>query len=571
MILGPFAPASGSRPGPVFLIGLPGTGKTTVAPLLADLLGIGSRDLDGEYRKRFGQSPAGAIREHGETTFRIREAEILASTAARTEVIACGGGTAAQPHSLDRMLQTGTVVLLEAPIAALAGRLRTARRHPLLAGKPLLEGLASLERTRDRHFERAHIRVSTAGRTPWQVAHEIWLSLVKFSRVWNTSAPPAQVFKKVPGGWQAHLELGPRSCPVRLDRGRHWQGLPGFLAVTLGDRRVVLLLDDGLPDEWATSLTDALGDDVPVCRLPAGEPSKELVRLPDYVRSLLGAGIDRSMAVLAVGGGAVLDAAGFLASTYMRGIPLVAVPTTFLGALDAGVGGKTAINLPEAKNILGTFQQPRGVYVPLATVLDDVRLRGGRDGAAELLKVGLLEGLPVARLDEHASRLRSWRGGRTNSHHHLDRLAAMVADGLRYKLKVVAEDEQELSGDRALLNLGHTYGHMVEAASKYRVTHGLAVGWGLVAAARASHRLGFAERSLAKEVERLATGFEVWPPGESSYSDASLSGAFHDKKRQGDDQVLVLLRALGMPMLHPLPAEKAKNLLAECGSPILKW
>ncbi len=568
--MSPFATASASRQGPVFLIGLPGSGKTTVAPLLADLLGIGCRDLDTEYRKRFGQSPASAIRELGETTFRIREAEVLASTATRTEVIACGGGTAAQPHSLDRMLQAGTVILLEAPVETLAGRLGNARKHPLLAGKPLPEALAELGRSRDRYFERAHVRISTTSRTPWQVAHEVWWALLEFSRAWGTSAPPAEVFKEVPGGWQAHLELGARSCPVRLDKSRRWQGLAGFLRVTLGQRRVVVLLDNGLPEVWATSLTEALGKDIPICRLPAGESAKELARLPEYVRSLLDAGIDRSMAVLAVGGGAVLDAAGFLASTYMRGIPLVSVPTTFLGALDAGVGGKTAINLPEAKNILGTFQQPRGVYVPLVTVLDDVRLRGGRDGAAELLKVGLLEGLPATQLERHAKKLRGWRTGGTNSRSHLDRLAVMLADGLRYKLKVVSQDERELLGQRALLNLGHTFGHMVEAASDYHVSHGQAVGWGIVAAARASHKLGFAEQSLANEVERLATAFEVWPPPTLKFSDDALSQAFHDKKRLGDDQVLVLLRALGEPVLHALPAEKAKNLLAECGSPILK-
>ncbi len=568
--MSPFAPASGTRKGPIFLIGLPGSGKTTVAPLLADLLGLASRDLDAEYEKRFGQSPASAIREHGETTFRIREVELLAAAAATTEVVACGGGTASQPHSLDRMLQAGTVVLLETPLDALAGRLRSAKQHPLLEGKPLSEALADLERSRDRYFERAHVRLSTAGLTPWQVAHNIWQKLLEFSEGWRKAAPPAETFKEVPGGWQAHLELGPRSCPVRLDKGRRWQGLVRFLQVTLGRRRVVALLDSGLPEEWRKSLTGALGKDVPICQLPGGETSKELARLPDFVRSLLGAGVDRSMAVLAVGGGAVLDAAGFLASTYMRGVPLVAVPTTFLAALDAGVGGKTAINLPEAKNILGTFQQPRGVYVPLAVVLDEVSLRGGRDGAAELLKMGLLEGLPTARLEEHAQRLASWRAGKTSSRSHLDRLASMLADGLRHKLKVVSEDERELIGKRALLNLGHTFGHMVEATSKYRIPHGQAVGWGLVAAARASFELGLAGEDLPRDIQRLATAYEVWPPPELEYSEDSLSLAFHDKKRRGDELALVLLRAPGDPVLHAMAAERAKNLLAKCGSPILE-
>ena len=547
-----------------------GSGKSTVAPLLADLLGIASRDLDKEYQKRFGQSPARAIREHGETTFRIREAELLAAAAATQEVVACGGGTAAQAHSLDRMLHAGTVIFLETPVDELAGRLRSARHHPLLAGEPLPEALTRLRKSRDRYFERAHLRISTSGRTPWQVAHEAWCQLLDWSVGWRNAAPAAEAFKEIPGGWQAHVDLGSRSCPVRLDRGRRWQGLARFLQVTLGRRPMVALLDSGLPEAWQESLTETLGSDVPVCRLPAGETSKELARLPELVRALLAADIDRSMAVVAVGGGAVLDAAGFLASTYMRGVPMVAVPTTLLAALDAGVGGKTALNLPEAKNILGTFQQPRGVYVPLSVVLDEVSLRGGRDGAAELLKVGLLEGLPVARLEEHAGRLASWRSGNTASRSHSGRLAALLADGLRYKLKVVSQDERELIGQRALLNLGHTLGHMMEAASEYRISHGQAVGWGLVAAARASHELGFADEEVATEVQRLATLFEVWPPPDLEYSEEALSQAFHDKKRRGDEQVLVLLRALGDPVLHSLPAKKARNLLAACGSHILE-
>ncbi len=567
--MSPFAPPSGKRKGPVFLIGLPGSGKTTVAPLLGDLLGIASKDLDDEYGHRFGQSPASAIREHGETTFRIREADLLAVAAASAEVVACGGGTAAQPHSMDRMRQSGTVVLLEAPLDALAERLGSAQEHPLLEGKPLPEALAGLERTRERYFERTHIRVSTAGLTPWQVAHSIWLKLLDFSPGWQAAAPNAEIFKEVPGGWQAHLELGRRSCPVRLDKGRRWQGLVRFLQVTLGRRPVVALLDSGLPEKWRKSLIGILGSEVPVCLMPAGEKSKELAQLPDFVRSLLAAGVDRSMAVLAVGGGAVLDAAGFLASTYMRGVPLVAVPTTFLAALDAGVGGKTAINLPEAKNILGTFQQPRGVYVPLAAVLDEVHMRGGRDGGSELLKMGLLEGLPQAQLEKHAGLLAKWRGVSEAPRRHLDRLAGLLADGLRLKLKVVSEDERELIGKRALLNLGHTLGHMVEAASRFHISHGQAVGWGLVAAARASVELGFAKQDLAADIERLAVLFEVWPPPDLEYTEESLSETFYDKKRRGDNLELVLLRAAGQPILHSMVAEKAKNLLAECGSPIL--
>ncbi|HYG67207.1 MAG TPA: 3-dehydroquinate synthase family protein, partial [Anaeromyxobacteraceae bacterium] len=224
----------------------------------------------------------------------------------------------------------------------------------------------------------------------------------------------------------------------------------------------------------AIALLHERADVLLVHALPDGERGKTLAELEKAAGKLLAAGATRRSLLVAVGGGAVTDAAGFLAATFMRGIPWVAVPTTLLGMVDAALGGKTAVNLPRAKNIVGAFHPPRAVLLDPRT-LETLPPRELRSGMGEVVKYGALRPALLGRVTA------------------LGRAAPgpdLVADCARVKLEVVERDPTE-QGERKLLNLGHTFGHGVEAAGGFRAyAHGEAVAVGIAFAFRLAARLG---------------------------------------------------------------------------------
>jgi len=250
--------------------------------------------------------------------------------------------------------------------------------------------------------------------------------------------------------------------------------------------------------------------------LPDGERGKTLARLERSAVALLGAGLTRQSLVVALGGGAVTDAAGFLASVFMRGVDWVAIPTTLLGMVDAALGGKTAANLPGAKNAVGAFHPPAAVVADPAS-LATLPARQLRSGLGEVLKYGLLRPGLLPRVAEIARR------GRVD--------AEAIAQCVRVKLEIVERDPQE-KGERKLLNLGHTFGHGVEAAGGFsRFTHGEAVAVGLAFAFRLARSLGrVGEDAVARAEGAIAgAGLPVRVPAAAARRAVTLMG--HDKKR----------------------------------------
>ncbi len=225
--------------------------------------------------------------------------------------------------------------------------------------------------------------------------------------------------------------------------------------------------------------------------LADGEQGKTLAELERAAVALLTAGCTRRSLVVALGGGAVTDAAGFLAATFMRGIPWIAVPTTLLGMVDAAIGGKTAANLPVAKNAVGAFHPPRAVFAD-PSALETLPERELRSGMGEVLKYGALEHSLLAPFGAACSR------GQID--------ASIIAACARMKVDVVAEDPTE-HGPRKLLNLGHTFGHGVEAAGGFsRYTHGEAVAVGLAFAFRLAHRMGRISEGPVQIIEQALVG-----------------------------------------------------------------
>ena len=291
--------------------------------------------------------------------------------------------------------------------------------------------------------------------------------------------------------------------------------------------------------------------------VPDGEEVKTLATVERIYNGLLDAGAERSTAIFALGGGVVGDMAGFAAATYLRGVPFVQVPTTLLAQVDASVGGKTGVNLPRGKNLVGAFYQPEAVLVDTAT-LGTLPERELRAGLAEVIKYGLIRDPGFfGWLEHHLQALLD---------REPDPLAEAIRRSCRNKAEVVADDERE-NGQRALLNLGHTFAHAIEAGTGYSPwLHGEAVAVGLVMAAEASWRLGRlseADRDRTRALVEQA-GLPTWGPSDLPV-DRYLALMAVDKKVAEGRVRFVLLDAVGEALVtDDVPEEVLRDAIAAC-------
>jgi 3-dehydroquinate synthase len=317
------------------------------------------------------------------------------------------------------------------------------------------------------------------------------------------------------------------------------------IADALGRRRAIVIADAALA---ATPHLDRLrtGLDAPVLTVPSGEGSKSLARYAALMEELLALRPDRATAIVAVGGGVVGDLAGFAAATLLRGVPYVQVPTTLLAQVDSAVGGKTGINSAHGKNLIGAFHQPKLVLADLAT-LATLPARERRAGYAEVVKYGLLG-------DADFFAWLEAEGGRALAG-DLDALARVVASSVRAKAAIVAADEEERSGARALLNLGHTFAHAYEALTGMGadLLHGEAVALGLVDAFRLSARLGLCAGEDAERVAAhlAAQGLPTRRGEVAAFDpDAILAAMRGDKKVADGRLTFILVRGIGRAFVH---------------------
>ena len=554
-----------SNSGHLFLSGMAGTGKSTVGPVLARILGFEYLDLDAHYHNIHKQSPASAIRQNGESSFRRQEAQLLAGLPPRSHVVACGGGTLTRRETLETAQRLGVVITLQAAPETLAERLQDASRHPLLDGHSLLDSLRAMEAARRPWYGQADVIVGTDNHSTYETSYRILAGLERAGKPLPDRLV-APRFSTVDGGLEGSVWLGARSYPVRLSGELQPGGMAAFFNEVLGKPVAALVADQRVAMEYADRLMTAFGGGLPVVRLAAGEEAKAVGGIEKLAGRLLRCKADRTTPIAVVGGGSALDAGGFLAAIYMRGIPCVYVPTTLLAAVDAAIGGKTAMNTAGVKNLVGVIRQPRAVYVPVPWIRDEIASRGGHDGAAEMLKTALLAGTDEAAIRRWAEVLRKVRAGEytgTRRGRLMADLSEMITAVAGYKMGVVARDEREL-GERTLLNLGHTAAHLIEAATGFSFSHGRAVGWGLVIAARMSVKQGLASPDLVAYVESLAEDFELWPPRTVKLPENLAQQLGSDKKRQREVVNLVLLHEPGRGEIVPFGLEEAKNLLASC-------
>ncbi len=357
------------------------------------------------------------------------------------------------------------------------------------------------------------------------------------------------------------VDLGARS--YRIVVGTHALTTLGSELTGLGvGRKVALFTDAGIRRLHGGPVLDGLraaGFEVTEVVLPEGEQVKTLDVARQAWDRLLEAGCDRSSTVVALGGGAIGDLAGFAAATYMRGMHLVQAPTTLLAQVDASVGGKTAIDHPRAKNLIGAFHQPRLVVVDTAVLLT-LPEREFRAGLAEVVKHGIvLDARYFRDLEEQREAL---------LRRDLPTLQHVVAGSCRIKGSVIERDEQEAEL-RQVLNYGHTVGHALEAATGYgRWVHGEAVALGMVAEARIAERLGLAAKETTQRQVDLLRGVGLPVSGLGAAPEAIIEAMSRDKKARDGRLPLVLAPEIGrFQIVYDVPRPVVLEALQELSAP----
>jgi len=449
----------------IFLYGPSGSGKSTVGKLLARQTGLSFVDLDTLIEEQAGMPIPQIMSEQGEPAFRdLETAALKQAIAGETGLVALGGGALLREENRALAESSGRVVFLQAGVDTLVKRLTADYERPLLAGD-LRERLTGLLERRGEHYVSFSTRFDSDALTPAQIAWQIQIALGRF-RIGGMGA-----------AYDAVVENGGIDRLGALLRERKLNGPTAIVTESnVGP----------LYAERAAQSLRAAGYQTTIITFPAGEDNKTLESIQEMWRGFLRGGLDRKSTVVALGGGVTGDMAGFAAATFMRGCGWVGVPTTLLSMVDSSLGGKTGIDLPEGKNLVGAFHPPSLVLADpdaLAS-LPDAELRSG---LAEVVKHGIIgdPGLFALCAAGYASVKSDW--------------ASVVRRAMAVKVAVIEVDPYE-RGIRASLNLGHTVGHAVELVSEFKLRHGEAVAIGTVVEARLAERLGLAAGGLSEEI-----------------------------------------------------------------------
>jgi len=513
--------------GNVYLCGPPGAGKSSVAPLLAALWHGEAVDVDALIEAADGRPIARIVEEDGEPAFRARERATIAALAQRENlVVALGAGALEFAENRRAVEASGVTVFLDASLETCERR--TARQN---GTRPLLRepgALARLHAARRPRYLGAAIRVSADDEWPQGVALAIEARL-------NDARAPARGGERtvrVKTAKPYDVVIGENAVRDIAERVRPRAG--GRVAV-IADERV------GAVAEIVEAAYAAAGFAVSVTRVRADEALKSMDGLAMLYGALVEARVDRRGIVVGVGGGTIGDAVGFAAATFQRGVPYAGVPTTLLAAVDAAIGGKTAINLPSGKNMVGTVTQPAHVAIA-PEALHGLDERDKLSGYGEMLKYGLaLDAQLYRTMRENERAIVS------DPAHALDVIARCV----ELKAESVARDEEDRTGLRALLNFGHTVGHALERVAGYgALRHGEAVIVGMRAALAISARCAALDEREREDADVHLAGLPVPESWRDLDAEAIVAATHSDKKRHAGGTQYVVLDAIGSSRLH---------------------
>lgn len=500
-----------------------GSGKSTLGAMVAARLGLPFVDTDREIEREAGRTVAELFSSEGEPAFRARERAVALGLIADgvPRVVAFGGGTVTNDEVRRKALETGTLVTLRASVETLAARTASAgAARPLLRDEPV-QRLRDLSRARAAAYAECHGAVSTDGSQ--EAALEELLRIVARS-------PLA-------------VALGERSYVVDVvddDPARSAEAIAALRPSSL-----VVVTDANVAEARREALAELLRSceaRAHVVTLPPGEVNKTLGQVSAIWDAALTHGIDRDAVVVTFGGGVVGDMGGFAASTLLRGIRFVQLPTTLLAMVDASVGGKTGFDHPTGKNLVGSFHQPSHVVADLAH-LATLSPREVRAGLAEVVKIALTSDARLFEELEHAGA--SLLDDRAQ-------LRAVVRRAIALKAWVVQQDERE-AGLREVLNFGHTIGHALESGAQYtQLLHGEAVALGMVAELGLGQRLGLTPAGLRERTARLLASLGLRATSTPAEDAAARPFLGADKKRRGGHVRVPLPSAVGACAIHPV-------------------
>lgn len=350
-----------------------------------------------------------------------------------------------------------------------------------------------------------------------------------------------------------HVDLSTNPYDILIERGSLTK--TGECARSIWNcQKIAIITDNHVGDLYANQVKSSLeeaGFEVILFEFLEGEASKNLTTVNKAYDFLIENNMTRSDGIVALGGGVVGDLAGFVASTYMRGIPFLQIPTSLTAQVDSSIGGKTGVNTPKAKNIVGTFAQPKGVLID-PDVLVTLGERELIEGMGEVVKYGLIDDVELWDLLEKLD-------GKPQS--ILENAEQIIYHSCNVKRKIVVEDEFE-GGVRMYLNFGHTIGHAIEQTAGYgKVMHGEAVAIGMVQISRVAEKKGLMPDGITDQIEAMCAKFGLPTAHEPWHVDDLYAALTHDKKARGNSIKTVIVPELGSAAINQIPLEEMKEYL----------
>jgi 3-dehydroquinate synthetase/shikimate kinase len=559
-------------------VGFSASGKSTIAKLVGKKLNWSAYDLDDQIEESSGMTIPMIFLKEGEPGFRLRETKALRALSGYEKfIVATGGGTFISPTNRQLMAQNGWTICLEGQPQTLLSRIQHQLTEadpkairPMLDAVYPLEQIRTLKNNRQPAYALADWTVHTDRLTADQIADEI----IRAVQILDTSISPPTEFSGVP----MRHSLNPDSPPPIVVGGGPW---PSYVVVDWGQlpgvgdqlkhmlphaKRTAILTDLSTWQRLGSTVIHSLnaaGLEAHVRESLADESIKTLDEVKHIHDWLLSIKMRRDDAILVAGGGAIDDVGSFAASTYMRGVPLVKVPTSLEGIVDASIGGKTAVNHPCARNLVGTFFHPRLVWSDVS-LLQSENPEELRSAWAEVVKYAMLESsllrdqvigtTLLEQLEQHVDDLKTLQRSI---------LLSVISRCVALKAQVVAADERDLGQYRIFLNYGHTIGHALETATNYQLLHGDAVAIGMAVEAGLAVRLGMAEVSLQRRQTQLLSEFGLPTRLPHVPLEKLLELIYYDKKVFGGAPSWILPVGAGRAIVSRAVAES--DLIAVLG------